>query len=95
MIIMGLTNNQRIISAIALLESYGYTVTKKKNYPNLVGKWAVFRQDGMPQILHGKVVNISEDGYCTIKCKNGCIRCTHVEDAIEFCDDKKSCYKIN
>lgn len=90
--IMRLTNNQRISSAIALLESYGYTVTK--NYPNLVGKWVAFRQDGMSQILHGKVADISKNGCCTIRCKNGERRYINVVDVIEFCDDKKSCYKI-
>lgn len=65
----------------------------KKSQSKLIGKWAVFRQEGMKSILHGKVINISND-CCTIKCKNGCIRYANINDVIEFCDNKELCYMI-
>lgn len=89
---MGATKEQCISAAIELLESNGYVVRKK--YNKLIGKWAVFRQEGMKPILHGKVINVSANGSCAIKCKNGCIRYVYIEDVIEFCDEKELCYMI-
>ncbi|MCI8389096.1 MAG: hypothetical protein HFE63_11635 [Clostridiales bacterium] len=89
---MGLTKDQRINSSIAFLENNGYIVTK--DYSRLIGKWAAFRQDGIKCILHGKVINISISGCCEIKCKNGYIRYTNINDVIEFSDKKELCYLI-
>lgn len=91
-IIIGLTKEQRINEAIELLECNGYIVGK--DYSKLINKWAVFYQEGMKPILHGQVKDVSIKGCCTVKCKNGCIRYTNINDVIEFCDDKKLCYMI-
>lgn len=92
MIIIGITNTQRIKSSISFLENMGYIVTK--DYSKLIGKWAAFRQEGMIPILHGKVKAVSINGCCSIKCKNGCMRYADVDDVIEFCDEKELCYMI-
>lgn len=92
MIIIGITNTQNINSSIAFLESMGYIV--KKDYSKLIGKWVAFRQDGMKSILHGKVKDVSMNGCCAIKCKNGCMRYADVDNVIEFCDEKELCYMI-
>lgn len=89
---MGATKEQRINGAIELLKNNGYIVGK--DYSRLIGKWVAFYQDGMESILHGKVKTVSMDGCCSIKCKNGCVRYANVNDVIEFCDDKESCYMI-
>lgn len=91
-IIIGITKEQRIKSSIAFLESNGYIVTK--DYSELIGKWASFRQKGMQPILHGKVEDISSKGFCSIKCKNGYVRYVNVNEVIKFCDDKQLCYTI-
>lgn len=64
---MGLTKRQRIKSAIALLESHGYVVTK--DFSKLLGKWVAFRriQTGS-QIQHGKV--IKSDPNLVVKCED-------------------------
>lgn len=89
---MGLTKDQRIKSSIAFLEANGYKVVQ--NYDNFIGKWAAFRQEGMTPILHGKVLDVYQGGYCKIKCKNSEYRCVHVNNVIEFCDTKELCYMI-
>ena len=89
---MGLTKDQRIKSSIALLEANGYIVTK--DYSNLIGKWAAFRQEGMSPILHGKVIEVKQGGCCVIKCKNSYYRYVNVNCVIEFCDSKDLCYAI-
>ena len=91
-IIIGITKDQMIRSSIAFLESNGYIVTK--DYSKLIGKWAAFRQEGMRPILHGKVKDVSINGCCSIKCKNGCMRYVNIDEVIEFCDDKQLCYMI-
>lgn len=91
-LLLGITKEQRTNFAIAFLESNGYIV--KKDYSKLVGKRAAFRQEGMKPILHGKVINVSINGCCTIRCKNGCMRYTNVNDVIKFCDEKELCYII-
>lgn len=48
----------------------------------------------MRSILHGKVKDVSINGCCSIKCKNGCMRYVNVDDVIEFCDKKELCYMI-
>lgn len=92
MIIIGAWKEQQINEAIKFLESNEYVVIK--DHREFIGKWAVFKQEGMETILHGKVKDISVYGCCSIKCKNGCIRYVNVKDVIEFCDDKESCYAI-
>ena len=89
---MGLTKEQRIRSSIAFLEANGYIV--RKDYSNLIGKWAAFRQNGMIPILHGKVINVYPDGCCKIKCKNRSYRYVEMDNVIDFCDLKEECYKI-
>lgn len=34
-----------------------------------IGKWAVFTQEGMNYLLHGRIISIENGCYC-IKCKN-------------------------
>lgn len=92
MITIGATKEQRISAAIELLESNGYMIFKSFN--KLIGKWAAFRQEGMKPILHGKVIDVSLNDRCAIKCKNGCMRFVNVNDVIEFCDEKELCYMI-
>lgn len=89
---MGITKIQRIRSSIDFLEHNGYVVNK--DYNKLIEKWAAFRQEGMRSILHGKVKDVSIEGCCSIKCKNGCMRYVNVDDVIEFCDKKELCYMI-
>lgn len=89
---MRLTKEQRIRSSIAFLEANGYKVIK--NYDNLLGKWAAFRQEGMTPILHGKVFDVYQGGCCKIKCKNAYYRYVNVDSVIEFCDSKELCYMI-
>ena len=91
-IIIGATKEQRINEAIELLESNGYVVSK--DYSMLIGKWVAFYQEGMRPVLHGRVKDISMNGCCSIKCKNGYVRYADVNDTIEFCNDKQSCYMI-
>lgn len=89
---MGLTKEQRISSSIAFLEANGYVVIQ--NYDKLIGKWAAFMQEGMIPILHGKVIDVYQNGCCKVKCKNAHHRYVNVNSAIEFCDSKDSCYMI-
>lgn len=89
---MGITKDQRIRASIAFLEDNGYVVNK--DYSKLIGKWAAFRQEGMNSILHGKVTDVSINGCCSIKSKNGCVRYVNIYDVIEFCENKELCYMI-
>ena len=89
---IGITKDQRIRASITFLEDNGYVVNK--DYSKLIGQWAAFRQEGMNCILHGKVKDVSINGCCSIKCKNGCTRYANVDDVIEFCDKKELCYMI-
>ena len=64
-----------------------------KNTKINVGKWVAFRQEGMPMVLHGKV--ITNCGTCyMVKCKNGCKRFPGLEDVIGFYDSKEECYSV-
>ena len=64
-----------------------------KETEKYIGKWVAFRQEGMPMVLHGKVICVRH-GVLTIKCKNGQRRYENVSDAIGFYDSKQECYSI-
>lgn len=81
---MGLKKRQRIKSAIALLESHGYVVTK--DFSKLLGKWVAFRR-----IQHGKV--IKSDPNLVVKCED-CEKIVDMDDVIEFLDNEEDCYKL-
>ena len=91
---MGLTKQQYINEAIVFLKSHGYIV--KKDFSSLIGKWVAFHQNGMQPVLHGKVINEigKKDTLFKVKCKNSCYRFVHMDDVIEFCDNKQDCYAI-
>lgn len=90
---MGLTKDQRIKFAIGFLESNGYKV--HQDFSSLIGKWAVFRQNGMKPLLHGKVVDFYyNSGMCRIKCKNAYYRYIRPDEIIDFYDNKDDCYAV-
>lgn len=68
---------------------YSDRTTNKEN----IGKWIAFRQEGMPMVLHGKIIHIYETCYA-IKCKNGQKRFAESEDIIGFYDSKQECYSV-
>ena len=91
---MGLTKQQRINEAIELLTAYGYIV--KKDYSSLIGKWVSFWKPGMLPVLHGRVIDEvgKNDAIFKVKCKNSCYRFVHMDNVIEFHDNKQDCYAI-
>lgn len=64
-----------------------------KNTEKYIGKWVAFRQEGMPMVLHGKVINVRHE-LLTIKCKNGERRYGNIGDVIGFYDSKQECYSV-
>lgn len=86
------TLRKEINKAIEFLRLHEFIV--KEDYSCFEGKWVCFRQEGMEPILHGKVVSISTDGLCTIKCKNGCKRWCNVDKILSWNDNKEDCYKF-
>lgn len=58
-----------------------------------IGRWIAFKQEGMSQTLHGKVIKINGDCF-VVKCKNGGRRYVNVNDYHKFFDDKKKCYSF-
>ena len=81
---------QNIINAISFLSMHGYHVVRDYDY--LVGKWVAFHKEGMYPILHGKIVEISNGGVCSVKTKNGQIRYVHIKHIHAFFDTKTECY---
>ena len=59
---------------------------------DLLGKWCVFKQEGMESYLHGKIYYVSDTGCCYIKCKNGGRRFKNKENLIGVFDNKRDCY---
>lgn len=58
-----------------------------------IGKWVAFKQEGIKQILHGKVMGVY--GACIkIKCKNGCWRFANLKECYKFFNDKNECYNF-
>lgn len=91
---MGLTEQQRINEAIELLTAHGYIV--KKDYSSLIGKWVSFWKPGMLPVRHGRIIDEvgKNDVIFKVKCKNSCYRFVHMDDVIEFHDNKQDCYAI-
>lgn len=58
-----------------------------------IGKWIAFKQEGMPMVLHGKIIYDCKT-YFVIKCKNGQKRFAGLEDIIGLYDSKSECYSI-
>ncbi len=58
-----------------------------------IGKWVAFKQEGMKQILHGKVF-ATNNSCIKIKCKNGQRRYISLEDCYKFFDSKSECYNF-
>lgn len=88
-------NQENIKVAIELLEKNGYIV--KKDYSMFVGKWVAFHQEGMTQMLHGKIIQIihgSKNDCFEIRCKNNYKRYKNYDDIIEFFDNKQNCYQF-
>lgn len=81
-------NKKNLLSEINKIDIY----TKKLKEATL-GKWVTFRQEGMEQILHGKIIDVTSNGEFTMKCKNGQKRGASLEDIYEIFDTKKECYK--
>lgn len=63
------------------------------DYSELLNKWIAFRQEGMSQILHGRIVKTRPDGLLYVRCKNATTRFVEVKDTLEFFDNKKDCYE--
>lgn len=56
-----------------------------------IGKWVAFKQEGMSQILHGKVERVY--GTClAVKCKNRNRRYVSISECYKFFDNKEECY---
>lgn len=89
-----MADTKDIVAAITFLRQNGYAVEKAEMDIQNIGKWVAFRQDGMNQILHGKVIAISDVDVCTIKCKNGACRWACKENIIGFYDNKQECYAV-
>lgn len=60
---------------------------------NKIGKWVAFTQDGMPCVLHGKVIDTLKHSV-RIKCKNGQKRRATKDDIIGFYDTKQKCCAV-
>lgn len=61
-----------------------------------IGKWVAFKQEGMQQVLHGKVIKLTgmSDDCFVVKCKNGERRYVNMNDCYKFFDSKKECYEF-
>lgn len=64
-----------------------------KNTESYIGKWVAFRQEGMPMVLHRKIIYDCKT-YYVIKCKNGQKRFAGLKDVIGFYDSKAECYSV-
>ena len=58
-----------------------------------IGKWVAFKQEGMKEILHGKVMSV-HFSFMKIKCKNGCWRYVALNECYKFFDNKNECYNF-
>ena len=82
---------EKIYECVNYLKEYGYEVYKRSD--SKVNKWIAFRQEGMPCVLHGKIIHDCGT-YYVIKCKNGQKRFAGLNDVIDFYDSKAECYSI-
>ena len=89
-----MNREESIDKAIKLLQRNGYIV--RKDYSVMIGRWIAFRQDGMNQILHGKILEErgSDYTYFKVRCKNGEYRYPTIYEVIGFFNNKKSCYAV-
>lgn len=81
-------NIKNLLNEINKIDTY-----MKKLKEDTLLKWIAFRQEGMEQILHGKIIDVTSNGEFTIKCKNGQRRGASLEDIYEMFDTKEECYK--
>lgn len=56
--------------------------------------WVAFLQDGMTEILHGKVIR-ENNKYLTVKCKNGRHRYPDKEKVLGYFNTKEECYNFD
>lgn len=89
-----MASTKDLLIAIMFLRQNGYIVEKAEMDTQNLGKWVAFRWDGMDQILHGKVIAISDVDICSIRCKNGDHKYACKEDIIGFYDNKQECYAV-
>lgn len=82
---------EKICKCINYLKEYGYEVYKRED--SNIGKWVAFRQEGMPMVLHGKIIDKYNTCY-VIKCKNGQKGFAGLEDIIGLYDSKAECYSV-
>lgn len=63
------------------------------DYSGLLHKWVAFRQEGMRQVLHGRIVFTRPDGLLYVRCKNAATRFVEAKDVLKIFDNKIECYE--
>lgn len=63
------------------------------DYSELLHKWVAFRQEGMQQVLHGRIVKTRPGGLLYVRCKNAATRFVEVKDVLKIFDNKIDCYE--
>lgn len=64
--------------------------TKQLEY---IGKWVAFHQDGMNEVLHGKIIDFISS-FVVIKCKNNYIRYIPEKNIVGIYTNKQQCYSV-
>ena len=88
-----MTEEQKINACIAYLQEHGYVVHKRSGAQTNLGRWVAFRQVGMSDVRHGRVVSESCNGF-VVRCKNGVHRRVCVGEMLGIFDTKAECYAV-